>query len=89
MAKSDGIERQRQQGSSGQRREGQRGGHEQAELPGDHGGQQGGKQQQLGESPRRDDGAEQAPGSRATQGNLGTTQREWSNRDNLADTDEA
>ena len=61
MAKSDGNERQRQQG----------------------------KQQQLGDSPRRDDGAEQAPGSRATQGNLGTTQREWSNRDNLADTDEA
>ena len=39
-----------------------------------------GGEQQLQHEPAR--------GSRATQGNLGTTQREWSQRADLADSDE-
>jgi hypothetical protein len=119
--RDDDSRQQQQQGSTGQRSEGQGGGHRQADLPGDHGGQHGGKagpgkagpggagqrrqeggesqpgaeersggEQQRQEGAREDgpDADEQARGARATQGNLGTTQREWSNRDNTADSDQ-
>ena len=107
MAKRDDTERQQQQGSTGQRSEGEGGGHRQADLPGDHGGQQGGKAgpggkgQQEQQDGKRPPGAtdrsggeqqrQQDPGgaSRVTQGNLGTTQREWSQRDNTPDSDES
>jgi hypothetical protein len=116
MAQRDGEDRQQQQGSTGQRSEGQGGGHRQEELPGAHGGQPGGKagpddadqrrqegnerqpgagersggeqQQQQGAREDGTDGDEQGRGARVTQGNLGTTQREWSNRDNAAESDE-
>ena len=105
MAQRDDTDRQQQQGSTGQRSEGEGGGHRQADLPGEHGGQQGGKagvgdkgqreQQDVKRPPGSNDrsGGEQqlqqdAQGARPTQGNLGTTQREWSPRDNVADSDE-
>lgn len=119
MAQREDDSRQQQhQGSPGQRSEGQGGGHRQEDLPGDHGGQQGGKagpggqgqrrqegdksqpgaeersggeqQQQQQQGPRENgtDGDEQGRGARVTQGNLGTTQREWSNRDDTAGSDE-
>jgi hypothetical protein len=114
--REDDSRQQQQQGSTGQRSEGQGSGHRQADLPGDHGGQQGGKAGPGGAGQRRQEGVEsqpgaeersggaqqrqeeasedgpdadeQARGARATQGNLGTTQREWSNRDNTADSDQ-
>jgi hypothetical protein len=114
--RDDDSRQQQQQGSTGQRSEGQGGGHRQADLPGDHGGQHGGKAGPGGAGQRRQEGGESQPGAeqrsggeqqrqegaredgpdadeqvrgaRATQGNLGTTQREWSNRDNTADSDQ-
>jgi hypothetical protein len=121
MAQRDDDDRQQQQGSTGQRSEGEGGGHRQADLPGDHGGQQGGKagvgdkgeqrpndgrsrdslpgatertggeqqrQQQQPERRGEADGDEPGRGARVTQGNLGTTQREWSQRDDTVDSDE-
>jgi hypothetical protein len=48
----------------------------------------GAQQRQEEASEDGPDADEQARGARATQGNLGTTQREWSNRDNTADSDQ-
>ena len=105
MAQRDENNRQQQQGSTGQRSEGEGGGHRQADLPGEHGGQQGGKAglgkgQREQQDVRRPPGAEDKSGgeqqlqqepsgaSRPTQGNLGTTQREWSQRADIADSGE-
>ena len=51
----------------------------------------GGEQQRQQQERREDLGGpagDPDSGARVTQGNLGTTQREWNNRDNLADSDE-
>ena len=113
----DRKDTQRQQGSTGQRSQDQGGGHPQHDLPGQHGGQQGGKDpgqprqegggnRQLGgdeaggsgnrhaEQPRErqlggtDRDARDGGVSRNSQGNLGTTQREWTGTVDTADPDE-
>ena len=60
--REDDSRQQQQQGSTGQRSEGQVSGHRQADLPGDHGGQQGGKAGPGGAGQRRQEGGESQPG---------------------------